>query len=50
MAWTAQQLGATPLVAERLATWQATHAYQQMPEAYRGACDLNGQGEGAVRR
>jgi hypothetical protein len=43
MAWTAQQLGVAPEVALRLAAWQATHAYLQMPSQYRGACDLSGQ-------
>ncbi|HEX4690956.1 MAG TPA: hypothetical protein VH276_09695 [Solirubrobacteraceae bacterium] len=43
MAWTAQQLRVAPEVARRLAAWQATHAYLQMPSQYRGACDLSGQ-------
>jgi hypothetical protein len=43
MAWTAQQLGVAPEVARRLAGWQATHAYLEMPSQYRGSCDLSGQ-------
>ena len=43
MAWTAQQFGVAPEAARRLAVWQATHAYLQMPSQYRGDCDLSGQ-------
>ena len=43
MAWTAQQLGVAPETARRLADWEATHAYQQMPSQYHGACDLSDQ-------
>jgi hypothetical protein len=50
MAWTAEQLGATPQVAQRLAVWEATHAYLRMPEPYHGGCSLSGQGEAAERR
>ena len=43
MAWTAQQLGVAPEVAQRLAAWEANHAYLQMPAQYQGACVLDGQ-------
>lgn len=50
MAWTAERLGATPEVAQRLAAWEATHAYLTMPEPYRGPCVLAGQGDAAAGR
>ena len=43
MAWTAERLGVPPGVAQRLAEWEATHAYLHMPAQYRGPCALPGQ-------
>lgn len=50
MAWTAEQLGVSPDVAQRLAVWEATHAYLQMPTQYRGPCTLPGQATSAEGR
>jgi hypothetical protein len=43
MGWTAERLGVTPAVAQRLAVHQATHGYLLMASRYRGACVLPGQ-------
>jgi hypothetical protein len=50
LAWTAERFGITAEVAQRLATWQATHAYLRMPDRYRGNCALNGQAGAPARR